>query len=96
MDFMAGDSERPAMCERRTHSPIQISRTGMVHFNAVLTRQTFADMVAGFTGAWPKIGTTESWEHATDLLLHVAHTSVDSLGRGRSLRAKITKRDSIQ
>jgi len=51
MDFMAGDSERPAMCERRTHSPKQISRTGMVHLNAVLTRQTFADMIAGFTGA---------------------------------------------
>jgi len=51
MDFMAGDSERPAMYGRRTHSPKQISRTGMVHFNAVLTRQTFADMVAGFTGA---------------------------------------------
>jgi len=49
MGFMVGDSARPAMCEWRRRKATQFF--GVVHIKAVLTVQTFADMLVGFTGA---------------------------------------------
>src|SRR5438094_6594025 len=48
MGFMVGDSSRPAMCEWRRRKPTQFS--GVVHIKAVLTVQTFADMLVGSPG----------------------------------------------